>query len=186
MSSSDPAFAPIGNQGRVRSRVRIALVAAAALAALAGCTVQPLYGTTPSGQAVATSIARIAIAPVDTRVAQQVRNALIFKLDGGTEPTNPTYNMDLVVNVSQTALGVTPIESAPSYSLTVSVTYEIKSAATGKIILRDVSRGSASYNRTMQEYGNQRAELDAENRAAEVAAEDVRLHLAAAAAKGAL
>ena len=80
----------------------------------------------------------------------------------------------------------TPIESAPSYSLTVSATYEITSVATGKIVLRDTSRGSASYNRTMQEYANDRARLDAEDRAAEVAAEDVRLRLATAAAKGIL
>jgi LPS-assembly lipoprotein len=182
MSSSEPAFA-----ARFRARrVRGAMVAMAALVALAGCTVQPLYGNGPTGQAVPTTISRIAIAPVDSRVAQQVRNALIFKLDGGTEPSSPAYRMTLVVTAAQTALGVTPIESAPSYSLTVSATYEITSVATGKIVLRDTSRGSASYNRTMQEYANDRARLDAEDRAAEVAAEDIRLRLATAAAKGIL
>ena len=184
MSSSETAFAALFP--RRADAARIAVVALAALVALAGCTVQPLYGTAPSGQAVPTVIARIGIAPVDDRLAQRVRNALIFKLDGGTEPADPAYTMALIVTSTQTALGVTPIESAPSYSLTVTATYEIKSVATGKIVLRDTSRGSASYNRTMQEYGNQRAELDAENRAAEVAAEDVRLRLATAAAKGTL
>jgi LPS-assembly lipoprotein len=182
MSSSELAFAPRFPARRLRG----ALVAATALLALAGCTVQPLYGTAPSGQAVPTTIARIAIAPVDTRVGQQVRNALIFKLDGGNEPSSPAYTMALIVATAQTALGVTQIESAPSYSLTVSVAYEIKSVATGQVVLRGTSRGTASYNRTMQEYANTRAELDAEDRAAAVAAEDVRLHLATAAAKGTL
>lgn len=182
MSSSEPAFAAVSRQPRTRG----ALVAAVALLALAGCTVQPLYGTAPSGQAVPATISRIAIGPVDTRVAQQVRNALIFKLDGGNEPSNPVYQMTLIVTSAQTALGVTPIEAAPSYSLTVSATYEIKSVATGQVVLRDTSRGTASYNRTMQEYANRRAELDAEDRAAAVAAEDIRLRLAAAAAKGTL
>ena len=182
MSSSEPAFAAV----LLTPRTRSALVAAAALLALAGCTVQPLYGNGPTGQAVPTTIARIAIEPVGDRVSQQVRNALIFKLDGGTEPSNPTYRMALNVTSAQTALGVTPIEAAPSYSLTVSATYEVKSVATGQVIMRDTSRGTASYNRTMQEYGNRRAELDAEDRAAAVAAEDIRLRLAAAAAKGTL
>jgi LPS-assembly lipoprotein len=182
MSSSEPAFAAASRARRARG----VLVAAAALVALAGCTVQPLYGNGPSGQAVPTTISRIAIEPVGDRVSQLVRNALIFKLDGGTEPSNPTYRMALNVTSAQTALGVTPIEAAPSYSLTVSVTYEVKSVATGQIVLRDTSHGTASYNRTMQEYANQRAQIDAENRAAAVAAEDVRLRLAAAAAKGVL
>jgi LPS-assembly lipoprotein len=189
MSSSDPAFARPSSPGAFglgTFGLRSAAVALAALVALGGCTIQPLYGTAPSGQAVATTIARIGISPVTDRVSQRVRNALIFKLDGGTEPSNPAYTMTLNVTSAQTALGVTPIESAPSYSLTVSATYEIKSVATGKIVLRDTSRGSASYNRTMQEYANQRAELDAENRAAEVAAEDIRLRLAVAAARGTL
>jgi len=182
MSSSEPAFAAVFRAPRTRS----ALVAAMALLALAGCTAQPLYGTGPSGQAVPTTISRIAIEPVGDRISQEVRNALIFKLDGGTEPANPTYRMALNVTSAQTALGVTPIESAPSYSLTVSATYEVKSVATDQIVLRDTSRGTASYNRTMQEYANKRAELDAEDRAAAVAAEDIRLRLAAAAAKGTL
>jgi LPS-assembly lipoprotein len=181
MSSSEPAFAALRPL-----RTRSALVAALALLALAGCTVQPLYGTAPSVQAVPATISRIAISPVDTRVAQQVRNALIFKLDGGSEPSNPTYQMTLIVTSAQTALGVTPIEAAPSYSLTVSATYEVKSVATGQVVMRDTSRGTASYNRTMQEYANRRAQLDAEDRAAAVAAEDIRLRLATAAAKGTL
>jgi LPS-assembly lipoprotein len=181
MSSSEPAFAALR-----LPRTRSALVAAFALLALAGCTVQPLYGTAPSGQAVPATISRIAIDPVDTRVAQQVRNALIFKLDGGSEPSNPAYRMALIVTSAQTALGVTPIEAAPSYSLTVSATYEVKSVATGQVVMRDTSRGTASYNRTMQEYANRRAQLDAEDRAAAVAAEDIRLRLATAAAKGTL
>ena len=67
MSSSDPAslrppvcapaFAP-------------ALAMAGALV-LAACTVQPLYGPTPTGASVTTAVSQIAIDPVDTRVAQE-------------------------------------------------------------------------------------------------------------------
>ncbi len=83
MSSSDPAFF-----GRA---MRGALVASAAAIALAACTVQPLYGPTPTGQAVVTTVASIGIEPADTRVGQQIRNALIFDLDGGDEPVNPLF-----------------------------------------------------------------------------------------------
>jgi LPS-assembly lipoprotein len=133
---------------------------------------------------VTTKFAEISIDTVDTRVAQVVRNQLIFDLDGGSEPTAPLYRMKLVVTSAESALGVTPIETAPAYSLTVSATYEVTSLATGQIVLRGTSRGTASFDRITQEYANTRARIDAENRAAALAADDIRIRLAAAAARG--
>ena len=92
--------------------------------------------------------------------------------------------MTLIVTAAESALGVTTFETAPAYSITVAATYEVTSVATGKIVLRSTARGTASYDRVNQVYANTRAKLDAENRAAAVAADDIRIHLSAAAAKG--
>jgi LPS-assembly lipoprotein len=92
--------------------------------------------------------------------------------------------MKLVVSSSESALGVTPIETAPAYSITVSATYEVRSVADDKIVLRSTSRQSASYDRVNQVYANTRAKLDAENRAAALVADDIRIRLAAAATRG--
>jgi len=158
----------------------------AAVLFLSACTVQPLYAPAPNGAAVTTKFSEVTIDPVDTRVAQVVRNKLIFELDGGAAPTTPVYRMKLIVTSAESALGVTPIETAPAYSLTVSATYEVTSLATGQIVLRGTSRGTASYDRITQEYANTRAQIDAEERAATQAADDIRIHLAAAAARGTL
>ena len=166
-----------------RLRGRIVGVMLAATLALAGCTAQPLYGPTPTGEAVSTALDRIAIDPVDTRIAQEVRNRLIFDL-GGARQTSPAYRMKLTVTAAESALGVTPIETAPTYSITVSATYEIRSLATDQIVARGTARGIASFDRITQAYANTRARLDAENRAAELAATDIRIRLAAAAANG--
>jgi len=160
------------------------LAAATAALLLAACTVQPLYAPSPTGTAVTAKFSQIAIDPVDTRVAQVVRNKLIFDLDGGSEPTGAAYRMQLNVTSAESALGVTAIETAPSYSLTVSATYQVTSLTTGQIVLRGTSRGTASYDRITQQYANTRAEIDAETRAATQAADDIRIHLAAAAAQG--
>ncbi len=176
MSSSDTASAGF--------RPLRALLAAGAMAlALAGCTVQPLYGTAPTGLTVTAALDQITIAPVDTRVAQEIRNKLLFELGGGRNSA-PLYRMNLRVSSSESALGVTPVESAPTYSITVAATYEITSLTTGEIVLRGTSRGIASFDRTSQIYANTRAKIDAENRAATDAATDIRIRLAAAAAKG--
>ena len=177
MSSSD--------RGRTLSTTIIRFAAAIAGAALlAACTVQPLYGPSLSGSAVGTALARITIDPVGNRVGQELRNKLIFDLGGST--TAPVYRMTLSVSSAESALGVTPIEAAPTFSLTVSATYEVTSIATGDIVLRGTSRGTASFDRVSQIYANTRARLDAENRAAALAADDIRVRLSGAAAKGTL
>jgi LPS-assembly lipoprotein len=177
MSSSDPSLF-------ARLMARASVIAGALL--LAACTVQPLYAPAPSGASVTTAFSRITIDPVDNRVAQVLRNKLIFDLNGGAQPATPIYRMRLNVSSAESALGVTPIEAAPAYSLTVSATYEVTSIATGEIVLRGTSRGTASFDRVTQIYANTRASLDAEDHAATQAADDIRVRLAAATAKGTL
>jgi LPS-assembly lipoprotein len=181
MSSSDLGRSYATSLARF---ARASLVALAGVIALSACTVQPLYGPSPSGSAVATALAAVTIDPVDNRVGQELRNKLISDLGG--EPATPAYRMKLVVSSAESALGVTPVEAAPAYSLTVSATYEVTSIASGEIVLRGTSRGTASFDRINQIYANTRARLDAENRAAHLAADDIRVRVAAAAAKGSL
>jgi LPS-assembly lipoprotein len=126
----------------------------------------------------------ITIDPVDTRVGQQVRNKLIFAFTGGGEPADPQYRMRLRVTSSETALGITREGSAPVYSVTVTVSYTVYRIGTTDIVLRETARGTASYDRSNQNYANIRAKLDAEDRAAEQAADEVRLRVAASTAAG--
>ncbi len=163
---------------------RTILVALAAT--LAGCTVQPLYGPGPSGQAVTSALNSVFVEPVDTRVAQEIRNRLLFTLYGGGsgQPSGALYRMRLTVTTDENALGVTPVQTSPAYAVTVAATYEVTSAATGEIVLRATSRKSASYDRVNQVFANTRAKLDAETRAAVLVADDIQLALASAAATG--
>jgi LPS-assembly lipoprotein len=169
--------------GRLWRRIATPAVLAAAMLASA-CTVQPLYGPTPSGSTVPETMSSIAVDPVDTRVAQVVRNKVIFDLTGGAEIASPAYRMKLFVTSQEIPLGITREESAPVYSIIVTATYEISNARTGEIALRGTSRGNASYNRVNQIFANVRARKDAEEKAAGVAADDIRIRVAAASARG--
>ena len=181
MSSSDFSRSRVARGGRPVALAASALVALT----LAACTVQPLYAPTAAGTSVATTIASVYIEDVDTRLAQEVRNKLIFGLNGGAgQPANPAYRMKLNVTSSETALGVTTFETAPAYSITVAATYEVTSVETGKIVYRSTARGTASFDRVNQIYANTRAKLDAGNRAAALAADEIRIRLSAEAAKG--
>jgi len=181
MSSSDRSRSRVARGGRP---IALAAGAIAALT-LAACTVQPLYAPTVAGTSVTNTIGSVYIEEVDKRLAQEVRNKLIFALNGGAgQPANPAYRMKLSVSSSETALGVTTFETAPAYSITVAATYEVVSVTTGNIVYRSTARGTASFDRVNQIYANTRAKLDAENRAAALAADQIRIRLSAEAAKG--
>jgi LPS-assembly lipoprotein len=153
-------------------------------AALGGCTVAPLYAPDASGRSVSASLDSVVVDPVDSRVGQELRNRLLFKLTGGGGASAPLYRLHMTVSSSEIALGVTPVQSSPAYSVTVTATYELTSIATGMILLRATTRQSASYDRVNQVFANTRAKLDAEDRAAVLAADDIHLALATAAATG--
>jgi hypothetical protein len=103
-------------------------------------------------------------------------------LAGGGEPADPQYRMNLRVTSSETALGITREGTAPVYSVTVTASYTLYRIGSDEIVLRETTRGTASYDRYEQNFSNIRALRDAENRAAEVAADEIRLRVATATA----
>ena len=117
MSSSD--------RGRLGRRRRAAgrLLQLAVTAALAACTVQPLYGPDHRGSSAPAILSHIVIDPTGDRVGQVVRNKLIFALTGGGRGGDPLYTMHLTTTVSETVSASTasirrrPMPS-PSRSLT--------------------------------------------------------------------
>lgn len=167
-----------------RRPVFFALAALAGLA-LAGCNVSPLYGPTVEGSALSTDLAAISIDPPDTRVEQEIRNKLIFDFNGGAAATEAVrYALHLTTNVSEAPVGASQINVAPSYSLTVAASYELTDTRSQRIVARGVARGVAAYDRSNQAFANTRARIDAEDRAAASAADQIRLRLSAALVTG--
>lgn len=153
--------------------------------ALGGCNVSPLYGPTVEGSKLSTDLAAISIDPPDSRVEQEIRNKLIFDFAGGANTTESVrYALHLTANVSEAPVGATSINVAPSYSLSVAASYELTDINTQRIVARGVARGTAAYDRSNQAFANTRARLDAEDRAAASAADQIRLRLSAALVTG--
>ena len=163
----------ISQRGKLR-----ALVAFAAVAALSACTIQPLNG---SGTAAYRGEALYYVEPVETRVAQQVRNALIFGLNGGRNPADAPYRVKLLVTATARDVAVEANRQAPtSARVQVNTAWtltriERESKTPAPIFASGERTAIAAYDRTVQRFANKRALLDAENRAAAEAAERVRL-----------
>jgi LPS-assembly lipoprotein len=166
----------------------VALAAAIALAALASaCTVRPLYSNAPLSSASSVSaqaeLASIAIKPVTTRYAQQVRNHLIFAFTGGGERTaTPAYSLDLNVSEAlESAAAVqvaTDVDQPTAGTVRLTANYRLTDIETGKVVARGRRTMAASYDKPPQEFASYRAQIDAENRAARELAQLLNLAIA--------
>src|SRR5687768_9746535 len=71
------------------------------------CTVRPLYApvtSTGAGASTTAELASISVKPASTRYGQEVRNHMIFLLNGGKgEPASPAYTLDLGVRARNEA-----------------------------------------------------------------------------------
>ena len=155
-------------------------VAVAAFLILAGCQFQPLHGSSGlSGSAG--GLSTVAVSPVHNRVGQQVRNHLLFLLNGGNATGDKTHEARLRVSYDNKQLAAIPdpaVQDTTAGTVTVTVTYDLVDLSTGKAISTGTRHAIASYDRTGQVFSNERATRDAENRAAKEAAEALRLAIA--------
>jgi LPS-assembly lipoprotein len=168
--------------------IRVGFVLTAA-SLVAGCFV-PLYGRNPSvgEESVRDKLAEVDIPPIpvregtpQARVAVALHNALQFDLNGGAGATAPTHQ--LIVTVSPTDLTVTTdaVTGRPTEEIGgVIVTYQLIEIATRKVVIKDSTLARADYDIPggQQRFAKQRAQLDAQDRAANVAAEAIRNRLA--------
>lgn len=165
------------------------LAVAAAVAAglaLSACTVRPLYMAAPAaaGQAgsMAAEYSAIAIKPVDTRIAQQVRNQLIFLFGRGAgEPANPKY--DLALAVSSYVLTTAQVQNAnveipTSQTLVMTASYTLSDIGPKPtVVAKGTRRMPASFDVPHQQFAALRAQRDAENRAARELASQIYLSI---------
>lgn len=146
------------------------------LGLLAGCQAQPLYGS------MGGNTHSISVSEADSRVEQVVRNELVFGFGG--EQQNGAYQLDL--NVSSGVSGLLPGGLDNEFSAartTVTATYVLKSASTGETIKSGSRFVDAQLDLPSQNFAQERAKLEAENRAARRVAALVQADITAALAR---
>lgn len=149
---------------------------------VSGCTFQPLYGSNGNlgGSQTGYALSAIAVEEVDNRVAQQVRNHLIFLLAGGQQTVDSRYVARLRVRDTNNTFAPTRNQRDDTAgSVTVTVSYDLIETATNRQVGTGSRNATASYDRTSQNFANDRSVRDAENRAAREVAELLRLAFAA-------
>ena len=159
-------------------RPLLAALAVTAAISLAGCGIQPLYGTTAGGSRLAAAMAGVDITPIPGRVGQRVRNELIFENTGGSGQTGTTYKLDIVIKESLTNELVKISGDAKSQVYELDATFKLISND-GRVVLAGKATSRAPYERFETIFSNVRARYDAENRAARTVAESIKVRIAA-------
>lgn len=146
---------------------------------ISACQFQPLHGDNSISSSNGTSLSGVTVSEVNSRVGQQVRNHLLFILNGGFPPVQKTHEARLRITYSNRQLAsIEDVRDSTSGTINVNVYYDLIDLSTGKIINSGTRQAEAAYDRTGQVFANTRAERDAENRAAKEAAEAIRLAIA--------
>ena len=171
----------------IRSMTR--LLAALALAGLVAGCFQPLYGDKAAGGAgLADRMSAVEVAPIVTpsgtrlsRVSGEVRNELMYSLTGGGAAATPNYRLTIRMTSSLQSVIVDINTARPDMqNYGIDASYTLIDVGTGKPVVTGTTFTRVSYNipGQQQRFAGDRGLRDAENRAAKVIADNIRLRLA--------
>lgn len=155
---------------------------ALALALMLGGCFQPMYGDGPLGTpSLREALRNVEIAPIEGRVAQELRNDLIFELTGGDgNPAGAPYRLTIVVSAgTATPPIIDPTTGIAAVDIVqLNVTFKLLDVANKKTVLDDRALARVTVDRSLQRFARYRGIRDAENRAAKSVALQIRSRLA--------
>jgi LPS-assembly lipoprotein len=167
--------------------LRLGLVLASSLL-LAGCF-QPIYGEHSIGasKGVKEKLAAVAVPPVNVpngtplaRISVQMRNALLFDLTGGGPAPSSAYTLNVVLAATRQQVIVDITTNRPEVqNYGINASYTLIDNATHKPVMTAQTFARVSYNIPGQEqrFAGARGLRDAENRAAQVIADNIHARL---------
>ena len=172
-----------------RFRIAARLVVVVGLAALTAGCFQPMYAEHADGTpGLRDKLLTVDLPPVDkpnaspeARIGVEIRNALAFKLYGTATGTAPVYKLVLRFQTSRSSLIIDPATGLPtSENVGIDAQYNLIEIATNKSVMTGTTFARTSYDipGSYQRFARQRAFRDAEDRGADVIAENIKTRLA--------
>jgi len=168
-----------------RCRVLGAVLCAAMLSpAIGACSggsgFQPMYGSSSIGGLSADQrLAQVEVQAIPSRVGQRVRNDLVFHTTGGGNTAQPAYRLEVAIRESLASTLIARTGDAASQIYSLDANFRLVRLTDKKVVLEGLSTGRAGFERYTTIFSNVRAREDAENRAARVVAQDMKVRLSA-------
>jgi LPS-assembly lipoprotein len=140
---------------------------------LGGCGFTPMYGA----PGVTTKLSSIAVSRPDGRTGFLMGQFLDDDF-GRDESARPLYRLLLKTHETRIPRGIRVNNVASRYEVDLSTTYTLINANTRQVVTKGQVNVNVSYDSADQPYAGIAAELDGQQRAAEQAADRIRLELA--------
>src|ERR1700722_14028289 len=165
------------------------LLIVAALAALTAGSFQPMYAERADGTpGLRDKLMGVELPPVDkpnssrdARLGVAIRNALAFKLYGNATGGPPTHRLVIKFSTSRYDLLTDPNTGLPtSENYGIDAQYNLIDNATNKSVMTGTTFSHVSYDipGSYQRFSSERALRDAEDRAGQEIAENIKTRLA--------
>ena len=142
---------------------------------LGACGLQPMYGGGSAGH-VASGLGAIQVGPIPDRAGWLVRNALVDRLGG--ESTEPAYRLEVERDDDITSFGIRGDSTATRERRTLRARYRLVELKTGEVVLDSTAGSDAGIDIVSSEYSTVSAEQTAQERLAQVIADQMVSRLA--------
>jgi len=171
-------------------RLAVRLIAVCALGGLTAACFQPMYAehTIGGGPGLKETMAQVDIdkvlvanPQVDNRLGVELYNALSWQTAGGQGQLPPRYRLKTSVSSTRVSVVVDVNTARPELeNYGINASYELVDLATGRTVVKDQTFSRVSYDipGQQQRFAKLRALRDAEDRAVQVIAEQIRNRLA--------
>ena len=153
--------------------------------AVSGCAFHPMYATNAAGGSLTDTMKAVQIAAIPSRVGQRLRNELIFGTTGGGEASAPVYRLDIALRESIRNTLVMNTGAPTAQILQLDAEFRLIRIKDNETVFKGYDAAEAAYDltgwsgTTGSVYGDTRASLDAENRAARSLADVLKTRVAA-------
>ena len=147
----------------------------AALVALGGCGLRPMYAGGSSG-AVASGLSAIQVAPIPERAGWLVRHALIDRLGGESE--HAAYRLEVELDDDLAGFGSRGDSAVTRERRTLRARYRLVEIATGQVVLDATAGSDAGIDVVSSEYATIAAEQSAQERLTQLIADQMVSRLA--------
>ncbi|MGI9417199.1 MAG: LPS assembly lipoprotein LptE [Geminicoccaceae bacterium] len=159
-----------------RAMIRAGL-ALASSAPLGACGFRPLL-TSADDQSVRGQLAAVRVTGLGGRLGQQLRVALEDNLDPTASGEPVRYDLAIRLSNTNSALAIQLDNTITRYNLTLTAGFTLQDRDDREVLYRSSVRRVASYNVRRAPFATLTAKQDAERRAAEEIADDIRTLLA--------
>ena len=145
--------------------------------ALGACGFRPLLYQA-DGDAVRDELAAIRITGLGGRLGQHLEVALDENLNPTSAQISSRYDLGIRLTNTNSALAIQLDNTISRYNLTLTAVFELKDRADDRVLYGSTVQRVASYNVRRAPFATLTAQRDAERRAAEEIADDIRTLLA--------